>query len=180
MSYDPYALVFPAAPFCLFSDDVAEGGALPVACYAAAPGQNESPQLSWSDLPGGTQSLVLTAFDPDAPIPGGLWHWLVKDIPATTISLPRNAGAPTGPGTGTANGLPGGAVHLANDLGQQAYSGVQPPPGTGTHRLIVCATALSVPALTLPPAASPALLHIMMIEFTLGRALLTGTSRPQS
>jgi Raf kinase inhibitor-like YbhB/YbcL family protein len=170
MAYDPYALAFPAPPFTLVSDDFADQGALPAACYAE--GGNQSPQLSWSELPEGTQSLVLTAYDPDAPIPGGLWHWIVKDLPASVDGLARAAGALGGAG------LPGPAVSLPNDLGQPAYSGVKPPPGTGTHRLVICATALSVPSLELPPGAGPALLNITVIGHTLGRALLTGTSQP--
>ena len=114
----------------------------------------------------------MTAFDPDAPIPGGLWHWAVKDIPATITSLTHNAGTPGG------TGLPAAAVAVVNDLGEAAYSGVNPPPGTGVHRLVIAVTALDVAALSLPEGASMALLNILMIGHTRGRALLTGTSEP--
>ncbi|MFI5934385.1 YbhB/YbcL family Raf kinase inhibitor-like protein [Actinoplanes sp. NPDC051494] len=166
MSYDPYALAFPAAPFTLSSKDFEPGGALPASAYATADGPGESPELSWGPLPAGTRSLVVTAFDADAPIPGGLWHWVVKDIPATVPGLAHGAGA----------GLPPGAVHLVNDLGAAAWSGVKPPPGTGTHRLVVCATALSVASLDVPAGASLAMLNILLIPHTVGRAVLVGTS----
>lgn len=169
-AYDPYALAFPAKPFVLRSDEFADGSPLPTTCYAAARGSNRSPALSWTDLPEGAESVVLTAFDPDAPIPGGLWHWLIKDIPAGAGGLAAGAGT-----LGDAE-LPGPAVHLINDLGNASYDGVNPPPGTGVHRLVLCATALSVPTLSVPPGASTALLNILMIEHTLGRALLIGTS----
>ncbi|MFC8530720.1 YbhB/YbcL family Raf kinase inhibitor-like protein [Nocardia sp. NPDC057227] len=164
MSYDPYALAFPATEFTLKSDDFENGGALPAACYNTESGANRAPGLAWSGLPEGARSLVITAFDADAPIPGGLWHWVVKDVPAEAGRI--EAGGE----------LPAGAVALTNDLGQAAYSGVQPPPGTGIHRLFVCATALSVDRLEVPEGASLALLNILMIPHTVGRAVLVGTS----
>ncbi|TCJ97681.1 YbhB/YbcL family Raf kinase inhibitor-like protein [Nocardia alba] len=170
MSYHPYALAFPAVEFDLRSDDFDNGGPLPTACYNTDAGANQSPSLIWSGLPDGTRSLVITAFDADAPIPGGLWHWVVKDVPAVTGTIKRDAGADGG------TGLPAGAVTLVNDLGQAAYSGVQPPPGTGTHRLFVCATALSVDRLEVPEGASLAMLNILMIPHTVGRAVIVGTS----
>ena len=65
---------------------------------------NLSPQLSWSDLPAGTKSLVLLCHDPDVPseaidvnqegrtIPGSLpridfFHWVLVDIPAFLAGL---------------------------------------------------------------------------------------------
>ncbi|MFI6223374.1 YbhB/YbcL family Raf kinase inhibitor-like protein [Nocardia salmonicida] len=170
MSYNPYALAFPAVEFDLRSDDFENGGALPAACYSTDTGANQSPALAWSGLPAGTRSLVITAFDADAPIPGGLWHWVIKDVPAAAGSIKSNAGA------GGGSELPAGAVALTNDLGEAAYSGVQPPPGTGTHRLFVCATALSVDRLEIPDTASIAMLNIMMIPHTIGRAVIVGTS----
>ncbi|MFI5843241.1 YbhB/YbcL family Raf kinase inhibitor-like protein [Catenuloplanes sp. NPDC051500] len=155
---DPYAIAFPAPAFTLRSPDFAPGAPLPTSAYAS--GGDRAPALTWDDLPAGTQSLVLTAFDPDAPIPGGFWHLTVKDIPPA--------------------GAPSDGVALANSLGVTGYSGVNPPPGTGTHRLFLCATALSVPVLELPPAAGQALLHVLMIPHTLGRAILVGTSTPAS
>jgi Raf kinase inhibitor-like YbhB/YbcL family protein len=166
MSYDPYARAFPAPSFALSSDDFDHGGALPASAHAAADTAGESPALSWAALPAGTKSLVVTAFDADAPIPGGLWHWVVKDVPASVGGLRRGAAA----------ALPPGAVHLPNDLGHAAYSGVNPPPGTGTHRLFVCVTALGVETLDVPSGASVAMLKILMIPHTLGRAVLVGTS----
>ena len=161
MTYDPYALAFPAPAFTVTSTDVTDGGALPDSAYQP---RNESPELSWGPLPEGTRSLVVTAFDADAPIPGGLWHWAVKDIPATLSGLAHGGGA------GTA---------LVNDLGSTGYAGVNPPPGTGTHRLFICVTALAVESLEVPEDASRALLNITLIPHTLGRAILVGTSTPR-
>jgi Raf kinase inhibitor-like YbhB/YbcL family protein len=166
MPYDPYALAFPTAAFSVTSKDFADGGPLPQTALNTAEGANESPGLSWGPLPAGTESLVVTGFDADAPIPGGLWHWIVKDIPATVGGL-----AP-----GAASALPAGAVHLPNDLGYAGYSGANPPPGTGTHRMFICVTALDIKALPVPDSTSLAMLHILMIPHTLGRATIVGTS----
>lgn len=159
MAYEPYELAFPAPAFTLTSTDFEAGGALPRTAYAKE--GNRSPQLSWSGLPEGTRSLVVTAFDADAPIPGGLWHWVVKDIPASLTGLPAGAASD-------------GAV--PNDLGVAGYSGVNPPAGTGTHRLFLCATALSVEHLDVPDGQSLAMFNISMLPHTLGRAVLIGTS----
>jgi Raf kinase inhibitor-like YbhB/YbcL family protein len=164
VAYDPYELAFPAPSFTLTSTDFEPGGALPRDAYAQ--GGNESPQLAWTGLPEGTRSLVLTAFDADAPIPGGLWHWVVKDLPAALPGLDH----------GAAGKLPDGAVHVPNDLGVAGYSGVNPPPGTGTHRLYLCATALSIPTLDVPAGQSLAMLNIALLPHTLARAILIATS----
>lgn len=50
MSYDPYALAFPAAAFPLSSKEFEDGGALPASAYQPA---NESPELSWGAAAGG-------------------------------------------------------------------------------------------------------------------------------
>jgi len=171
MTYDPYALAFPAPAFPVSSSDFTDGGALPQSCYNTPDGANESPALAWGPLPEGTQSVVVTAYDPDAPIPGGLWHWAVKDIPASATGLAHGAGNEKDPT------LPAGAIQLTSDLGLAAYSGVQPPPGTGPHRLVICVTALGVEILNVPEGASLALANILMIGHTLGRGIIVATSQ---
>ena len=113
---------------------------------------------------------MLTAFDADSPIPGGFWHWLVTDLPADLTELPAGVGARD-------DTLPGAAVHRPGSMGALAFAGVNPPPGTGTHRLFVCATALDVPTLDLPVDAGPAQLHITAIPHTLGRGIAVATSQ---
>ncbi|MET0422546.1 MAG: YbhB/YbcL family Raf kinase inhibitor-like protein [Actinoplanes sp.] len=168
MTYDPYALAFPAATFQLTSADFIAGGPLPASAYATDDTAGESPELSWGPLPEGTRSLVVTAFDADSPIPGGLWHWALKDVPATLTGLARGAA------------VPAGATALPNDLGVLGYAGARPPAGTGVHRMFVCVTALDVETLDLPDGASRALLNIQLIPHTLGRAVLVGTSTAPS
>lgn len=40
-------------------------------------GGNQSPALTWTQPPEGTQSLAITVHDPDAPTGSGWWHWVV-------------------------------------------------------------------------------------------------------
>jgi phosphatidylethanolamine-binding protein (PEBP) family uncharacterized protein len=43
-------------------------------------GSNVSPELHWSGVPAGTKSLALIVHDPDAPVPGGFYHWALYDL----------------------------------------------------------------------------------------------------
>jgi hypothetical protein len=90
--------------------------------------------LAWSNVPAGTLSFAVTIHDPDAPRPGGWWHWVVFDIPATATGLP------SGPG---GRGLPAGAKAARNDFGEAGYGGPCPPPGK-PHRYVAAVWALSV------------------------------------
>ena len=90
------------------SESFVDGGALPE-YYAfcvpdrvarVRPGPNRNPHLAWSDLPKGTQSVVILCHDPDVPsrpeevnqqghtIPASLprvncCHWIRVDMPAS-------------------------------------------------------------------------------------------------
>ena len=59
-------------------------------------GGNQSPELRWSGAPAGTQSFAVSVYDPDAPTGSGWWHWYVVNLPASTTSLPRDAGKSDG------------------------------------------------------------------------------------
>ncbi|MFT9295104.1 MAG: kinase inhibitor [Acetobacter orientalis] len=128
-------------------------------------GQNLSPALAWHGVPQGTQSFVLTVYDPDAPTGSGWWHWVVANIPANVTSLPEGAGS------GKA-GLPAQAVQVRTDFGQPGYGGAAPPPGR-KHHYVFTVHALDVPALDITPEASPALVGFMVHHHTLGAATLT-------
>ncbi|MCP1220504.1 kinase inhibitor [Acetobacter orientalis] len=128
-------------------------------------GQNLSPALAWHGVPQGTQSFVVTVYDPDAPTGSGWWHWVVANIPANVTSLPEGAGS------GKA-GLPAQAVQVRTDFGQPGYGGAAPPAGR-KHHYVFTVHALDVPALDITPEASPALVGFMVHHHTLGAATLT-------
>lgn len=169
VGYDPYALAPPAAPFTLVSDDFSDRGPAPFECYGDDRGKNESPHLRWYNLPEGTQSLVVTAYDADTPIPGGIWHWLVKDIDPAMGELPHGI---------SAAGLPKPAVELKNDLGTTTWSGFRPPPFSGVHHVYFAAYALKVPTWEVDPNLSIPVQHIQLFMSgnVIGRAVLVGTS----
>src|SRR5690242_5228622 len=161
---DPYTLL-PAVPsFTVTSADVADGQPLKDDQVAAL--GNTSPQLSWSDVPEGTQSFTITCFDPDAPTPSGFWHWVLVDVPADVTSLD----------TGAAGGdLPGRAFHCRNDGGQHGFMGAAPPEGDQVHRYFFVVHAVTEESLGVDADASPAVVSFNLAFKTAARAIIHGT-----
>jgi len=159
---------FAAAPkFQLTSPDMQAGkplGAAQVANTFGCTGGNASPALEWKNLPPGTKSLAVTAYDPDAPTGSGWWHWLVYDIPATATGIPA--------GVGGKGALPEGAKQGRNDCGIGDYCGACPPPGDKPHHYVFTVHALKVDRLPVPPEASAAMIGFMLNANSLGKATL--------
>ena len=154
--------------FRLFSDDLKEGdflGAAQVFNGFGHSGTNISPQLAWSDPPPGTQSFVITMFDPDAPTGSGWWHWIVANIPGSCRALPR------GSGSGQA-ALPPGVVQARNDFGTSAFGGAAPNPGP-PHRYIFTINALKVDLIDVTPDSSGAMVGFVVNTHRVGSAQLT-------
>ena len=163
---DPYGLL-PAVPsFTVTSDDVTDGAPLKDDQVAAL--GNISPQLSWSGAPEGTQSYVVTCFDPDAPTPSGFWHWVLVDLPASVTSLDADAGA-------DGASLPGKAFMCRNDGNQHAFMGAAPPQGDQVHRYYFVVHAVGPESLGVDASASAAVVSFNLAFKTLGRAIIHGT-----
>ena len=161
---NPYELL-PAVPtFTVTSDDVTDGA--PLKADQVADQGNTSPQVSWSGAPEGTQSYVVTMFDPDAPTPSGFWHWVLVDVPADVTSLAAGAAA---------GDLPGGAFHVRNDGGEAGFMGAAPPAGDMPHRYFLVVHAVSEPTLGVDADASPAVVSFNLAFTTLARAVIHGT-----
>jgi len=158
----------PGVPsFNISSSDISDGQALRMKfVHDSASGQNISPELSWSGAPEGTKSYAITCFDPDAPTGSGFWHWMVLDLPTTTLGLPEGAGAD---GDGQ---LPGNAFQIRNDFGAHAYGGAAPPPGDRAHRYVFTVHALDTESVGLPKGASAAFGGFMITQHTLARATI--------
>ena len=161
---DPYELLPSVATFSLTSTDVTDGA--PLLDEQVADKGNTSPQLSWSGAPEGTQSYVVTCFDPDAPTPSGFWDWVLVDVPADVTSLD------TGAATGV---LPGAAFHVRNDTSEATFTGAAPPQGDMPHRYYFVVHAVSAPSLGVDESVSPAVVSFNLAFKTLGRAIIHGT-----
>ncbi|MGR4010152.1 YbhB/YbcL family Raf kinase inhibitor-like protein [Leucobacter sp. 1207-22] len=167
---NPYALMRQVPEFTLTSATIQAGEPMPAELYAEyAGGSNQSPQLSWSDVPEGTQSFAITAYDPDAPTGSGFWHWAVANIPADVRELQVNAGALGGAG------LPTGAYMLRNEKGEPAFTGAAPPEHTGVHHYWFVVHALNVAHIDVPADVTPAVQGFMMRDAVIGRAILVAT-----
>jgi Raf kinase inhibitor-like YbhB/YbcL family protein len=128
-------------------------------------GQDVSPPLGWSDVPGEAKSLALIVDDPDAPDPKAprtTWvHWVVFNVPPIASGLPENAGKQ----------LPAGATEGVNDWKRPGYGGPCPP--IGRHRYFFKLYALdTVLELTRPTKAQ---LEQAMQGHVLAQAELIGT-----
>ncbi|MDR0837382.1 MAG: YbhB/YbcL family Raf kinase inhibitor-like protein [Propionibacteriaceae bacterium] len=165
---DPYASLPPVPAFPLVSPQIVAGEPLPFAL--SGDGGAHSPELSWTGAPAETASLLLTCFDPDAPMPGGYWHWLVVDVPAGTVGVAYDAGQVSGAGLD-------GAYSTPNSSGRVSYVGSAPPVGDQYHRYFFVVHALDVEHLALPRGAesSPVEVAEAALPHTIARAVLMGT-----
>lgn len=126
------------AQLVVTSPAFADGGVIPNPfTYTAAlsggqcNGNNWSPPLNITNIPTGTQTLVIRLEDTTVP-----WlHWEAWDIPVTagetSVSLPYNAAA----------SLPAG-TQATNDFGTGGYGGPCPPTG-GAHTYVFTVYAVT-------------------------------------
>ena len=144
-----------------------DGGIMPA--RFTCEGQDFSPPLAWSGVPGGTQSLVLIIDDPDAPDPKAprmTWvHWLLYDLPPSSTGLPEGA---------SPDGLPSGTKGGRNDFKRTDYGGPCPPIGRHRyfHKLYALDTKLG--GLSNPTKAD---VEAAMQGHVLAQAQMIGTYR---
>lgn len=114
-------------------------------------GSDQSPPLTWSGVPAGTQSLALIVDDPDAPDPAApkmTWvHWVLYNIPPGTPGFAAGKSRPSDLPPGTREGL--------NDWKRTGYGGPCPP--IGRHRYVHKLYALDTVLPVLHPATKAAL-----------------------
>jgi len=147
--------------FSVTSPSFQNGGNIPK--KFTCDGADVSPELHWTSLPAGTQSLALIADDPDAPV--GTWtHWVLFDLPAQTTSLPENVPK--------VDELPSGGRQGRNDFRKIGYGGPCPPPGK-PHRYFFKLYALDK-KLDLKPGASKQDVEQAIQGHILGQAELMG------
>jgi Raf kinase inhibitor-like YbhB/YbcL family protein len=170
-------------PMTLHSETFANGGTLPLSminnmpdsnglntCTAnGAAGGNQSPQLAWKHAPDETRSYVVIVYD----ITAQFTHWAMYNIPASTTSLPENAGTPDS-GYGIQNG---------NDFFSPSYGGPCPPttlqPFVHEYRITVYALDEFLPIVKtfgdFVPAGPEGLYH-ELIDASRGHHVLSSAS----
>ena len=142
----------------------AHNGGIPI--RYACDGDDVSPPLNWSGIPGKARSLALVMDDPDAPDPKAprmTWvHWVLYNLPVSVLGLPE-AVSPKALPPGTREGL--------NDWRRTGYGGPCPPVGRHRyfHKLYALDTVL--PDLRQPTKAQ---LEAAMRGHVLAEAQLVG------
>lgn len=154
-----------AAAFTLSSAAFANDGNIPSKYTCDAGMQNPSPALSWTDAPAGTKSFALIMHDPDAPLAGGFTHWVLFDIPPSTMQL--------------AEGFQPGSVGVSGNSGfrRAGYGGPCPP--SGVHHYHFMLSALDTASLGLQAGATKADVEKAMQGHVLGTAELVGLYQRQ-
>lgn len=127
-----------ASSFALASASFESGTAIPdvYACEDEG-GSDISPQLSWTNTPGGTAAYAVVMDDETPPCgkgDGACMHWSVFNIPADKMSLAE--GEDVGAITGIALGR--------NYTGSDGYAGPC-PPGPHVYKISVYALAEGAP-----------------------------------
>jgi len=153
----------------LSSEDIAQGEFMDKAQEFngfGCNGSDLSPHLKWSNIPKGTKSFAITAYDPDAPTGSGWWHWQAVNIPVTVTELARDAGSTK------KNKMPVGTVQIQSDFGNRGFGGACPPKGHGIHHYRFTIHALSVEKLELPVNASGALAGYMINANTIATSTI--------
>jgi Raf kinase inhibitor-like YbhB/YbcL family protein len=146
----------------LTSIDFPTGGIIPNSLVAMeCGGDNHTPRLTWTGVPAGVKSFALVLHDPDAPLRGGFYHWIVYNLPATARSLKSNPGLPASQLGETSVGKPG-------------YFGPCPPPNS-THHYVFTLYALDIAHLAASPPLTATQLEQRIAGHILARAELTGT-----
>lgn len=91
-------------------------------------GADLSPALTWTAPTQEAASFALIVDDPDAPVEEPWVHWIIANIPASTLTLPAGFHEEKQPG-----GAPENTVQGLNTWGTVGYRGPAPPPGHGVH-----------------------------------------------
>lgn len=141
----------------LTSPDFDPGETIPV--RFTCDGENVSPAFRWSNLPEGTEELLIEMDTPDTPI-GVFRHWAAWGMPLEAGFLRSGFGAAT---------LEPGFRQAINDTGEPGYSGPCPPVGEPPRSYHFRLSALNEKITAAAPGATceeiVALAQPKMIEF---------------
>jgi hypothetical protein len=152
------------ASFALTSTAYAEGETIPMKyeCTSAG-GQSVSPPLAWTAGPAGTLSYAIVMRDLDYQ--NGFLHWVMWDIPASSMSLPEGVEQVYAPS------MPAGSHQAPFNQSIVGYYGPCSPNSVNTYEITVYALDVAtVPGLTsqsTKPEAEAAILDAAIASATL-------------
>ena len=157
-------------PLIMTTTAFEDGGVIPNKYTQASP-MPVSPELSWSQVPPGTQSFVLLLHDPEPVLNKSskmdVTHWLIWNIPGTSTGLKE--GTPDGT-------LPDGSRQVS--LRSNGFMGPGAGPGPYHHytfELYALDTKLEVPQGTSQQAADTRTAVMNAMDgHILGKAVLVG------
>lgn len=142
------------------SSSFSKGGAIPR--KYTCDGQDSSPDLQWTIVPGRAKSLALVMHDPDAPV--DFTHWVAYNIPPNARELAEGASPHATMPPGSNEGL--------NDFSRLGYGGPCPPPGK-LHHYIFTIYALDA-RLDLPAGPKRAEVESAMKQHVIAEGQITG------
>ncbi|WP_455924919.1 YbhB/YbcL family Raf kinase inhibitor-like protein [Pseudomonas putida] len=126
------------------TDAFAEGGKVNVSAADTSAecgtGKRHNPEVSWSDLPAGTQSMAVLILDVDGHNGLGVSHWVTYNIPAQRGGIKEGEALVSVPGITVGKNIAGTAD----------FRGFCPAPGDQPHHYV-----LTVIATDLKPGALP-------------------------
>ena len=157
-----------SAALSISSSSFTDGGVLGLQQVGPDPacgaGEGRTPQLSWKNLPYGTQSLALVMFDPDGGKGVGVVHWLAYDIDPALNGLEEGAGWKTSEAL----------IVGRNSHGTMTYRGPCPPAGDKPHHYALTLIATDLPLGTLPQELDRGGLMELLKDHALGAQSLVG------
>ena len=140
-------------PLSMIHNDIVNGSN--VCSINGAPGGNQSPELSWTNVPRGTRSFVVVTYD----VTAAFTHWGMYNISGDATGLPENAGV-----AGSTFGM-----QILNDFGiGDEYDGPCPPANVQpyVHHYVFTVyaldTELQLPSSVNFPANSEALYQALI------------------
>jgi Raf kinase inhibitor-like YbhB/YbcL family protein len=132
-------------------------------------GQDQSPPLAWTAVPG-AQSYAVMLEDPDAAMPHPFVHWIAWNIPADVTTLAANLPKDAQPAQ------PAGMRQGQNGKHKAGYFGPRPPAGDPPHHYHFEVFALDR-MLDLPASADRDALVQAMAGHVVGKGELVATSQ---
>ena len=176
MSFDPYERLPQLHEITLTSEDFTDGDRLPSrSVMGELGGKDELPQLSWSNIPEGTETFALSCLDPDAPTGSGFWHMSAFNIPASVTSISGGA-VRWDTIDWEAFGVSGqgqGPTFVRNSRNVAGFTGSRPPVGHGDHRYMFVVHAVDT-VLELGADATPEQVGMNLFQHGIGRGRIIG------